>query len=144
KLNDIVFDGDSRISEALLPASVGYGDGLSVIISDFLTDDNYEDAIDYLCSKRRDVFCVQVLTRDELNPKIRGKAHLFDSENIKKTYRRNIDKQIIEAYRKAVEYVTSRIRNYCEARGANYLLASADLSVGEIFLGKLSDMGVVK
>ena len=144
KLNDIVFDGDSRISEALLPASVGYGDGLSVIISDFLTDDNYEDAIDYLCSKRRDVFCVQVLTRDELNPKIRGKAHLFDSENIKKTYRRNIDKQIIEAYRKAVEYVTSRIRNYCEARGANYLLASADQSVGEIFLGKLSDMGVVK
>lgn len=144
KLNDIVFDGDSRISEALLPTSVGYGDGLSVIISDFLTDDNYEDAIDYLCDKRRDVFCVQVLTKDELNPKIRGKSHLFDSENTQKSYRRNIDREIIKAYKMALEYVTSRIRNYCEARGANYLLASADQSVGEIFLGKLSDMGVVK
>ena len=144
KLNSIVFDGDSRISEAILPSAVGYGDGLSVIISDFLTDDNYEDAIDHLCGKRRDVFCIQVLTRDELNPKIRGKAHLFDSENVQKFYRRNIDKEIIKAYKRAVEYVTSRIRDYCEARGANYLLASADASVGEIFLGRLSDMGVVK
>ncbi len=144
KLNDIVFDGESSISDAIIPTTVGYGDGLSVIVSDFLTDSNYEDAIDYLCGKRRDVFCVQVLTRDELNPKIRGKSHLFDSENIQKTYRRNIDRQIIEAYRRAVEYVTSRIRNYCEARGANYILATAEQSVGEIFLGRMFDMGVVK
>lgn len=144
KLNTINFDGDSHISEAILPTSVGYGDGMSVIISDFLTDDDYESAIDYFCSKHRDVFCVQVLTREELNPKIRGKSHLFDSENLQKSYRRNIDRDIIKAYKRAVEYVTSRIRNYCEARGANYLLASADQSVGEIFLGKLMDMGVVK
>lgn len=144
KLNDIQFDGESRISEAILPTAVGFGDGMSVIISDFLTDDNYEDAIDYMCGKRRDVFCIQVLTREELNPKIRGKVHLFDSENIQKTYRRNVNKDIIRAYRSALEYVTSRIRDYCAARGANYLLASADASVGEIFLGELSDMGVVK
>ncbi len=144
KLNDVVFDGESRISDAILPTNVGYGDGLSVIISDFLTDSNYEDAIDYLCGKRRDVFCIQVLTRDELNPKIRGKSHLFDSEDLQKTYRRNIDRQIINAYRRAVEYVTSRIRNYCEARGAEYLLAAADQSLGEIFLGRLFEMGVVK
>ena len=144
KLNAIEFDGDSHISEAILPSFVGYGDGLSVIISDFLTDDNYEDAIEYLCSKRRDVLCVQVLSREELNPKIRGKNHLFDSENLQKTYRRNIDKQIIEAYKMAVEYVTSRIRNYCEARGAAYILASDDKSVGEIFLSQMSDRGVVK
>lgn len=144
KLNDIIFDGDSFISEAILPTTVGYGDGMSAIISDFLTDNNYEDAIDYLCGKRRDVFCIQVLTREELNPKIRGKVHLFDSENIQKSYRRNVNKDIINAYKMAVEYATSRIRNYCEARGASYLLASADESVGEIFMGKLSDMGVVK
>ena len=105
---------------------------------------DFEDAIDYLCGKRRDVLCVQILTRDEVNPKIRGKSHLFDSENLKKTYRRNIDKEIIRAYKMAVEYVVSRIRDYCEARGASYLFALADVSVGEIFLGRLADTGVVK
>ena len=144
KLNDIVFDGDSDITRAILPESVGYGDGLSVIISDFLTDNDYEGAIDYLCGKRRDVCCIQVLTRDELSPKLRGKSHLFDSEDVRKSYRRNITKDIINAYKAAVEYITSRIRNYCEARGASYILAEADRSVGEIFLGKLSDLGVVK
>ena len=69
KLNDVEFYGDSRISEAILPAKVGRGDGYSVIISDFLTDDNYENAIDHLVSKKRDVLCVQVLSADEINPK---------------------------------------------------------------------------
>ena len=85
-----------------------------------------------------------MLTRDELSPKLRGKSHLFDSEDVRKSYRRNITKDIINAYKAAVEYITSRIRNYCEARGASYILAEADRSVGEIFLGKLSDLGVVK
>ena len=73
KLNDIEFGGDCFISEGILPTQVGYGDGLSVIISDFLTDNNYENAIDYLADKKRDLLCVQVLTKDEMKPKIRGK-----------------------------------------------------------------------
>ena len=52
KLEEIIFDGDSFISEAIIPANVGYGDGLSVIISDFLTDNDYEAAIDHLIGKR--------------------------------------------------------------------------------------------
>ena len=34
KLNEIDFDGDSFISEAVLPENVGYGDGMSLILSD--------------------------------------------------------------------------------------------------------------
>ena len=31
---------------------------MSVIISDFLTDNNFEDAVNYLVGKKRDVFCI--------------------------------------------------------------------------------------
>lgn len=144
KLNEIEFSGDSYISEALLPEKVGYGDGMSVIISDFLTDNNYEDAIDYLADKKRHVFCMQVLSKEELNPLIRGKVHFFDSENMEKTYRKNIDREIVKAYKMALEYATGRISGYCASRGADYLLVSAEDSVGEIFFGKLTDMGVLK
>ena len=41
KLNEVVFEGDCRISDAILPENVGYGDGLSVLISDFLTNNDY-------------------------------------------------------------------------------------------------------
>lgn len=144
KLNDIVFDGDSRISEAILPSTVGYGDGLSVIISDFLTDNDYESAIDHLSLKKRDILCIQVLSKEELNPKTRGKMHFFDCEDGKKFYRKNINRTIINAYKSALEYATSRIRNYCYSRGATYMLTSSEDSLHEIFYNRLPIMGVIK
>lgn len=143
-LNDLQFDGDSYFGDAILPTSVGYGDGMSVIISDFLTDHDFESAIDYLVDKKRDVFCMQVLSKEELNPLIRGKVHFFDSEDARRFYRKDINKEIAKAYKAALEYATDRIRNYCFSRGAGYLLASSEESVGEIFFEKLVGMGVLK
>lgn len=144
KLNDLEFNGGCFISEGLMPTQVGYGDGLSVIISDFLTDENYENAIDYLADKKRDLLCVQVLTSEEINPKVRGKNIFYDSENSEKSYRKNINKDIIKAYREAVKYVQERLRNYCNARGAEYVLVRDDKPVDEIFFEQLTQLGVMK
>lgn len=144
KLNDIVFDGDSYISESLLPTTVGYGDGHSVIISDFLTDNDYDAAIDFLVSKKRDVVCAQVLSADEIDPLQRGKVHLFDSENSERQYKKNINKDVMAAYRAAVKYMTSRLQNFCSARGANYLLVPADKTMQQIFFQDFPEMEVIK
>ncbi len=144
KLNEVEFSGDCYISDAIMPESVGYGDGLSVIISDFLTDNNYENAINYLNDKRRDVLCIQLLSKEEINPLIRGKVHFFDSENVSKAYRKNINRDIINAYRKAVEYATGRLSDLCASIGASYILACAEDDIADIFFGKMIDMGVLK
>ena len=144
KLNDIVFDGDSYISDAIVPTAVGYGDGMSVIISDFLTENNFEDAIDILTDKKRDILCIQVLSIDELNPDIRGKVHLFDSEDEEKYYRKNVTREIAKAYREALDFVTNRVKDYCEARGAAYLLLPAEMSLAEVFMDKFVALEVVK
>lgn len=144
KLGEIEFDGDSYISEAILPSTVGYGDGLSVIISDFLTDNDFETAIDHLAGKKRDILCVQVLSKEELNPRARGKLHFFDSENTEKFYRKNINREIALAYKQALEFATGRIRDYCASRGADYLLCSAETPVNQIFFDKFVNMGVLK
>ncbi len=144
KLNDVEFSGDSYISDAIVPSNVGYGDGLSVIISDFLTDNDYENAVNHLADKRRDVLCIQVLSPDELNPKLRGKVHLFDSEDVEKYYRKNIKKDIMKAYREALEFATGRINNLCASRGASYLLVSSDDEMGDVFFGKMVEREVLK
>ena len=144
KLNEITFSGDSYISDAIIPSSVGYGDGMSVIISDFLTDNDYEGAINHLADKKRDVFCIQVLSPDELNPKIRGKVHLYDSESAEKVYRKNIKKEIMQAYRKALEYVQERIATVCASRGSHYLLVSSEDQMGDVFFGKMVEREVLK
>jgi len=144
KLNGIVFEGDSFISEAIIPSTVGYGDGLSVIISDFLTENDFDSAIDYLTDKRRDILCIQLLTPEELNPQIRGKSHLFDSEDERKFFRKNITRDIIAAYKRATEYVRERIRSLCESHGATYIFSTTDRTVSDILFGSLTDMGVIK
>ncbi len=144
KLNDVEFNGNCFISDGILPTQVGYGDGLSVIISDFLTDSNYENAIDFLADKKRDLMCVQVLTSEELNPKVRGKNVFYDSENEGKSYRKNINRDVIKAYHEAVQYVQDRLRNYCNARGAEYILVRDDKPIDEIFFEQFTGMGVLK
>ena len=144
KLNGIEFGGDCFISEGIMPTQVGYGDGLSVIISDFLTDNNYENAIDYLADKKRDLLCVQVLSSEEINPKVRGKNIFYDSEDAGRMYRKNINRDIIKAYREAVRYVQDRIRDYCNARGAEYVLVRDDKPLDGLFFEQLTQLGVMK
>ena len=144
KLNDIEFSGDSRMSDAIVPSSVGYGDGMSIIISDFLTDNDYERAIDHLASKKRHVLCIQVLSKEEIAPRARGKMHFFDSEELARTYRKNITRDIIKAYRQAVDYATGRIRNFCAVRGADYMLVQSEENIGEVFFKRLVNEGVLK
>ncbi len=144
RLNDIEFDSDVSISEAILPSKVGRGDGYSILISDFLTDDDYERAIDKFAECRRDMLCIQVLSRDELNPQFRGKMHLFDSENPGLFFRKKIDKDRINAYKEALQHVVNRIKNYCESRGGFYMLVPGYEKLFDVFFGKMTDLEVLK
>lgn len=144
KLNDIVFDGDCRISDAIVPSTVGFGDGLSIIISDFLTENDYVAALDHLASKKRDIVCVQVLSAEELRPKARGKMHFYDSENAENFYRKNINKDILRAYQRALDYATGCVRDACFARNGSYLLVSDIDSLSDIVFSQLVAAGVFK
>lgn len=144
KLNDIEFGGDSYITDAILPTNVGFGDGMSFLISDFLTDNDYDRVIDHLAGKKRHVVCMQILSREELNPLVRGKMHFFDSEDVNRTYRKHIDKEIAKAYKAALNYVTDRIKSICASRGNDYMLISSEESLGQIFFGKMIEEGVLK
>lgn len=144
KLNEIEFTGDSYISDSLINSQVGYGDGKSIIISDFLTDNDYFSAINFLREKRRDVLLIQVLSDSELNPFQRGKSIFYDSENNAKQYKKNIDHDVIKAYQEALNYTTSKIKNYCLALEADYLLFNSDASLESLFITDFQKQGVLK
>ncbi len=144
KLNEIDFDGTSDLSDAIINSVVGFGDGNSIIISDFLTDNNYFNIIDHLRDKRRDVLCLQVLANEELHPSYRGKVLLYDSEDNSSYYKNNINKEVVEAYNQAVNYVQERIKNYCEIRNANYLLVNVSTPLEDVFFKDLMSMEIVK
>ena len=144
RLNSLTFDGDSSLSEAIVRSTVGYGDGRSIIISDFESDKNYFDAIDYLRGKRRDVLCLQLLADEEIHPTIRGKSIIHDSEDDNHIYKNNITRDVLKAYQKAIEYITHRIDDYCISREADYCLVSTTDSFKDIFMNKMVQRGIIK
>ena len=145
KLNEIEFTNDVSISEAILSsAKIGMGDGYSILISDFMTDEDFESAIDRFAERRRDILCIQILARDELNPQFRGKMHLYDSENVQNFFRKKIDRDRVNAYKAALKYVTERIKNHCESRGGHYMLVPAHAKLSDVFFGNMVDLGVLK
>ena len=143
-INKIEFDGGSRISDAIINSIVGYGDGKSIIISDFLTDNDFFNAIDYLREKKRDVLCLQVLADEEIHPQVRGKTIIRDSEDVSRYYKDNIGRDILDAYRKAVEFIQKRIEDYCLSREADYQMISTKDELKDVLIGALMKKGVIK
>ena len=94
--------------------------------------------------KKRDLICFQILSKEELKPTIRGKVHFYDSEDGRKQYRKNINRDIIKAYNEALEYTINKIKNYCNSRSANYFLVPSEQQISELFLKTLPEMGVLK
>ena len=144
KLNDVTFDGDVFMSEAIMRSDVGYGNGKSIIISDFLTYNDYFSAIDYLRDKHRDVLCIQLLAPEEINPGARGKHILYDVEDTSRFFKGSINRDILAAYQKALEFVEDRLLNYCASREADYTLYDTSISLRELFMDRLFNKGVIR
>lgn len=144
QFNKIKFGGETHLTDAVIHSTVGYGDGRSILISDFLTNENFTDAIDYLRSKKRDVICMQVLSSEEMNPQFRGKTIIHDSEDDNHFYKDNISREVLKAYKKALDYMTKRLEAYCAAREADYLLVSTADEVRNVMLNTMVKRGIIR
>lgn len=144
KLNEVKFDGDVYLSDAIMRSDVGFGNGKSIIISDFLTYNDYFSMIDYLREKHRDVLCIQLLAPEEINPASRGKNILYDSEDSNRYFKGNITRDVLEAYKKALNHIQNELTTYCGSREADYAFYDTSISLRELFFNKLLNKGVIR
>lgn len=144
KLNNVKFDGDVFMSDAIMRSDVGFGNGKSIIISDFLTENDYLSAIDYLRDKHRDVLCIQLLAPEEINPSSRGKNIFYDAEDTNKFFKGNVTRDVLNAYHKALDFVQDRLTNYCASREADFTFYDTSISLRELFMNRLFNKGVIR
>ena len=57
------------------------GKGIVVLISDLMDKGGYESALRYLAAQQMDVYVIQVLSAEELDPEIQGDLRLVDCED---------------------------------------------------------------
>lgn len=148
RLDGLEFSGDSFISEAILHSeSCGKGSGLSVLISDFLTENDWRKAIDLFCFNGQQVLAVQVLAQEEISPSYTGRMHLIDSETEDlfdgKNMRMRVTGAMQKAYDMAYRAIVEDIREFCASRGVGFVSLNTQMPVQKAIFQELMKVGLL-
>lgn len=143
------FDGSADISAAVTNCpDTGTKDGITVIISDFLSDGDWKKAVDYLCYKRRQILLVQVLTPEEADPLYNGRVNLIDSESHDLMDERNMKLRItsgmLSAYQEALSDMIADLKYYCTSRDAAFISVRTDKPIEKMLFGELFKTGIME
>lgn len=149
QLNDVTFYGDSHIGEAICSQeNPGRNDGISIIISDFLTENDWQSAVDYLLYHGQEVYLVQILSRDEIAPGMSGKLLMLDAESIEeedeRNYRAEITRSSMKAYAEAFAYHQKQLQDFCASRNVGFVTACSDDNIERILFQKATEVGLIK
>lgn len=148
QLNTLRFWGDGDIGTAICSGeNPGNTGGLSVIISDFFTDSDWQAAVDFLLYHKREVHLIQVLSPDEIAPGMRGKVLMLDTEapdeEDERNYRAEITRSSVKAYAEAFAYHQNELRSFCAARNVGFVTVCSDESIEKILFEKATEAGLI-
>ncbi|MBL4845195.1 MAG: DUF58 domain-containing protein [Planctomycetes bacterium] len=117
--------------------------GVVILISDFLDRHGYEDAVRFFVARKMDVFCLQILAPQELDPPLTGDLKLVDSEDGQET-EITISGPLLERYKANLAALMGGLREFCHKRGARYLSSSTALPFERLVLDQLRLHGVLR
>ncbi|MBE6674647.1 MAG: DUF58 domain-containing protein [Ruminococcaceae bacterium] len=148
-LESVDFEGEVDLEKAIVNVeSPGHDDGLTIIISDFLTESNWKKAIDFLLYHRREVMLIQIMSPDELYPDFDGRVHMMDSEAIDIADGRNmrvvVTKKMVEAYQRALDEYEKELIDFCAARNVTFFTVTSDDPIEKVIFGKGYEAEVIK
>ena len=147
QMQDVTFDDEVDIDSCVTSCTdAGTANGLSVIVSDFFTD-NWKKAVDYLCYKRRQVMLVQVLSPEEIDPAYDGRVNLIDSESVdvsdNKNMRIRITRSMQAAYAQAFADFRAGIADYCKKRSVDFISVQTNKPIERALFGELLKAGIM-
>lgn len=148
ELEEMNFAEDADIAACVKSCpDTGRSNGLSVIISDFFTESNWKQAVDYLCYQNRQVLLVQVLAPEEIDPNYDGRVNMVDaeSEDISdpKNMKMKITRSMQMAYAEALKDFKEDIKTFCSKRGVDYISISSNTPIEKVLFGELLKVGIM-
>ncbi|HTQ38535.1 MAG TPA: DUF58 domain-containing protein [Pirellulales bacterium] len=119
------------------------GKGILLLITDLMDKAGYESALRYLVSQQMDVYVIQVLSAEEIDPDIKGDLKLLDCEDAD-VAEITASAPLLARYKRTLNAFVEAARSFCHRRGMNYLMARTDLPVEQLVAGYLRKRGLVR
>ncbi len=120
--------------------------GLSIVISDYMTEEYVEDPsaiehmIRYLQYRKQKVVLLQVLAQEELDVDLSGTYYLIDSENKQSRLRVTMESLSIKNYEEELKRFTEGLQRSAKRCGALYHLCSTAQPFDKLIFEELRDV----
>jgi len=119
------------------------GKGILMLITDLMDKSGYEGALRFLVSQQMDVYVIQVLSAEEIDPDVKGDLKLLDCED-EDVAEITASGPLLARYKRTLAAFIESARSFSNRRGMNYLMARNDLPVEQLVAGYLRKRGLVK
>ena len=103
----------------------------------------YEEALRYLVARQLDIYVVQVLSQEEIEPEIVGDLRLVDVED-DDVAEITVSAPLLKRYKQNLAAYRGALHEFCTRRGVSYLFTSNQVPFDRLVLTYLRQRGLVK
>ena len=136
--------GPSDLKTALRSFSIKCsGKGIVVLLSDFMDKGGYEEALRYLVARQLDIYVIQVLSQEEIDPEIVGDLRLVDVED-EDVAEITVSGPLLKRYKENLAAYRAALYQFCTRRGIACLFTSNQVPFDRLVLTYLRQRGLVK
>ena len=137
-------DGTSNFPQAAHRIALSRrGKGVMVVLSDFFYKEGYEDGLRMLAGRGYDVFCMQVLSPQEVEPDITGDLRLRDVED-GDAAEVTISAPLLKRYKANLAAYCDQLRVFCARRDMMLLTVKSDTPIDTLLLDYMRRRGVLR
>jgi uncharacterized protein (DUF58 family) len=119
------------------------GKGVVVLISDFMDKGGYEEALRYLIARQLDIYVLQVLSQEEVEPEVVGDLKLVDVED-EDIAEVTVSAALIDRYKKNLAAYRSSLAEFCTRRGVSYLFTTNKVPFERLVFTYLRQRGLLR
>src|SRR5713226_5518881 len=113
--------GPSDLRRALKTFSMKCsGKGIVVLLSDLMDKGGYEEALRYLVARQLDIYIIQILSQEEIEPDIVGDLRLVDIED-DDVAEITVSGPLLKRYKQNLAAYRSALQQFCSRSGISYL-----------------------
>jgi uncharacterized protein (DUF58 family) len=142
-IDKLVPQGTSNFAESCKRfAMTNRHKGVCVVLSDFFVKEGFEAGLRYIAGGKYDLFCVQVLSPQEINPDLVGDLKLRDMEDDDMA-EVSITQPLIAQYKKNLNAYCLSLKEYLTRRGGTYLFSSTAVPFDTLVLNYLRERGLL-
>ena len=142
-LEKIEYDGVTYFAEAAKRFALAHrGKGVVIVISDFMDKGGYAEGLRLLIGRDYDLYVIQVLSPEEIDPTLVGDLKLVDVED-EDVAEVTVSQLLLKKYKQMLTAYCTELKDYCTRRGVTYLFTNTRVPFDTLVLSYLRQRGLI-